>query len=261
MAAHDHHDTPDEAEQLRQDHLRSLGMMLVGVAHELNTPLGVVVSTHDSLRRCRGRLAELADRDSLDAAGMQELRSILQHIDASEPVVLAGLERMQGLVRELRLSGRADADAGATRHEPASLVALLEGNLTLLHFELKRGVVVERHYESEPRVMAHPVYLAQVFLNLLRNALQAMAGQGTMVLTVREQDGQAVVEVADTGPGLSDEVLAHLFKDDFTTKCAEEGTGIGLRISHRILEKHGGQIAAANRPEGGAVFTVTLPLV
>jgi signal transduction histidine kinase len=137
---------------------------------------------------------------------------------------------------------------------------MLEGNLTLLHFDLKQGVAIDRRYEADPQVLAHDVFLVQVFLNLLRNAIQAMAGQGTIELTVRERDGRAVVEVADTGPGLSDEALAHLFKDDFTTKCPEEGTGIGLRISQRILEKHGGDIVAANRPEGGARFTVTLPL-
>jgi signal transduction histidine kinase len=259
MATRDDDLTTGDHEQLRQEHLRNLGLMLVGVAHELNTPLGVVVSTHDNMRRCRDRLEELASRPALDPAGMDELRAILRHIDASEPVLQAGLERMQGLVRELRLAGR--ADAGDTRHEPTSLVSLLEGNLTLLHFDLKQGVAIDRRYEADPRVLAHDVFLAQVFLNLLRNAIQAMAGQGTIELTVRERDGRAVVEVADTGPGLSDEALAHLFKDDFTTKCPEEGTGIGLRISQRILEKHGGDIVAANRPEGGARFTVTLPLV
>ena len=101
--------------------------------------------------------------------------------------------------------------------------------------------------------------LGQVFLNLLRNALQAMDGEGTLTIGVAERDGQAVVTVADTGPGVPREVLERLFQRAVTTKCVETGTGLGLLVSRQVLDKCGGSIAAANRPEGGAVFTVTLP--
>lgn len=246
----------DDATALHQEHLRQLGMMLVGIAHELNTPLGVVASTCDSLQRCQEKLREVLAQPSLTAADHERLRDILAHMDSGKPVLTAGIGRMQGLVRELRLAGREDR---AARHEPMSLVDILEGNLVLLHFDLKQGISIERHYEIEPLVPAHPVFLAQVFLNLLRNAIQAMDGQGTIVLTIRDSGDQVVVEVADTGPGLTDDLLARLFQEPLTTKCEDTGTGIGLLNCRRIVEKHGGTIAAGNRPTGGAVFTVTLP--
>ena len=251
-------DRPDHASfaDVDDEHLRQLGLMLVGIAHELNTPLSVVVSTCDSLQRCRGKLHEVLDKPALSADDHGRLRTILEHMDDGQPVIAAGLDRLQAMVRALRLSARGE---GPGEHEPVSLVRVLESVLLLLHFELKQGVKVERRFEVEPTVLAHEVFLGQVFLNLFRNAIQAMAGQGTITLSVRERGGRIEVEVADSGPGIPGDVLAQLFTCRLTTKCSETGTGIGLMNCRRILEKHGGSITAANGPDGGAVFTVTLP--
>ena len=248
---------PDgDKEELRQEHLRHLGLMLVGIAHELNTPLSVVSSTCDSLQRCREKLHEVLDKPVLDAEDHERLRTILEHMDTGQPVIAMGLDRLEALVRELRLSARA---GGAAEPEPVSLVKILEGDLLLLHFELKQGVTVDRRFEVEPTVLAHEVMLGQVFLNLFRNAIQAMEGEGTITLSVRERNDRIEVEVADNGPGIPRDVLERLFTCETTTKCPETGTGIGLMNCRRILERHGGDITAANGPDGGSVFTVTLP--
>ena len=251
-------DRPDHASlaDIDDENLRQLGSMLVGIAHELNTPLSVVVSTCDSLQRCRDKLHEVLDQPALSGEDHERLRTILAHMDDGQPVIATGLDRLQALVRALRLSARGE---GAGQHEPVSLVKVLESVLLLLHFELKQGIAVERRFEVEPTVLAHEVFLGQVFLNLLRNAIQAMAGQGTITLSVRERGDRVVVEVADSGPGIPGEVLAQLFTCRLTTKCPETGTGIGLMNCRHVLEKHGGSITAANGPDGGAVFTVTLP--
>lgn len=163
----------EEVERLRDQHLRELGAMLVGIAHELNTPLGVVMSTCDGLQRCGQKLRELADKPALDAEDHERLRGILEHMESGGPVLAAGLQRMEALIRELRLQARA-GDGLAL--EPVSLLEILEGDLLLLHHQLKQGVTVERRFAARPTVMAHPVFLGQVFLNLLRNAIQAMEG-------------------------------------------------------------------------------------
>jgi signal transduction histidine kinase len=247
----------EESERLHDEHLRGLGSMLVGIAHELNTPLGVVMSTCDGLQRCRQKLRDLADKPALDAEDHERLRGILEHMESGGPVLAAGLQRMEALIRELRLQARA-GDGIAL--EPASLLEILEGDLLLLHHQLKQGVTVERRFAAQPTVMAHPVFLGQVFLNLLRNAIQAMEGAGTLTISVDADESRAEVRIADSGPGIPAAVLARLFQGDVTTKSRGEGTGIGLMNSRRIVAKHGGTIAAANGPHGGAVFTVTLPL-
>ena len=245
-----------EADQMREEHLRELGTMLVGIAHELNTPLGVVISTMDGMQRCHQKLREVANKPALEAGDQERLRAILDHMESGKPVLKEGLKRMEALVRELRLSGRSGE---GTSHEPVSIIDVLEGNLVLLHYQLKQGIDVERQFEARPVVQAHPIFLAQAFLNLMRNAIQAMDGQGTLSLTVRERDDGVEVVVADTGHGIPEAVLAKLFRCDVTTKDSGEGTGVGLLICQRIITKHGGRITAANGPNGGAVFTVTLP--
>jgi signal transduction histidine kinase len=247
-------DRPDEE---RREHLQMLGEMLVGIAHEMNTPVGVLVSMLDGMRRCHARLGELAEAESLGPEQHAQLRDLVARLQQPAPVLDVAVERLQGLVRELRLVGRPQEE---DPFEPVRLVPVIEGDLLLLQFELKQGVTVERRFEAEPVVRGRATWLGQVFLNLLRNAIQALDHHGTITVTVRERGGAAEVIVADDGPGIAEDVLPRLFQRECTTKGREAGTGVGLLLSERIVRKHGGSIAAANAPAGGAVFTVTLPL-
>jgi signal transduction histidine kinase len=99
-----------------------------------------------------------------------------------------------------------------------------------------------------------------VFLNLLANAAQAIAGPGAITVETRREGDAAVIVVADTGPGIAPDALGRVFDPFFTTKPVGEGTGLGLSISYEIVTKHGGEIRAENAPGGGAVFTVRIPL-
>jgi C4-dicarboxylate-specific signal transduction histidine kinase len=111
--------------------------------------------------------------------------------------------------------------------------------------------------EGLPQVVADPSQLEQVFLNLCINAVQAMGGQvGALTLRSRAGDGQVLVEVEDTGPGIPADLRGSIFKPFFTTK--REGNGLGLAISARIVAEHGGHIGYRCPPEGGTIFTITL---
>ena len=102
--------------------------------------------------------------------------------------------------------------------------------------------------------------LAQVVLNLLLNAADAIGGEGTIVLDVSREEEWVRLVVQDTGPGIPPEILGHLFEPFVTSKPTGEGTGLGLAVCHTLVGKLGGTLEASNPPEGGARFTVLLPL-
>jgi signal transduction histidine kinase len=144
--------------------------------------------------------------------------------------------------------------------EPVDLHEELESSLTLLNHLLKDRIAVRRQYGLDGPVECVRSQIDQVFLNLLANAAQAIQGPGTIAIETRREGPTAIVRVRDTGPGIPPEVLGRVFDPFFTTKPVGEGTGLGLSISYEIVAKHGGEIRAESPPEGGAVFTIRLPV-
>jgi signal transduction histidine kinase len=137
----------------------------------------------------------------------------------------------------------------------------LESTLVVLGHAIPDGVVVVRDYgERTPIVDGYPGELNQVWTHLIRNALDALAGTGTLRVSTRADDGAVVVEIGDTGQGMPPAVAARAFEPFFTTKPVGSGTGLGLDIARRIVEeRHGGSIAVDSRP-GDTVLRVRLPV-
>jgi two-component system sensor histidine kinase HupT/HoxJ len=125
-----------------------------------------------------------------------------------------------------------------------------------------KAFVVERDLPPELPVRGSPGQLQQVVINLVQNAADATAGRPQPQLVIRGEvrPGQIQVSFHDNGPGMDESVLGNVFDPFFTTKPVGKGTGLGLSISYGIVERHGGRLAAANHPDGGALFTLTLPL-
>lgn len=244
-----------------QEKMATLGHLLAGLAHELNTPLGAVSCSLDTAKRALDKVDgvwEGLERSPQDAGAAEELargRKALDIVKANEPVLEQALARTGQLVRQLRLAGRGDKEEPV----PVDVNALVEGTLVLLTHELKNEVAVDLNLGEVPPVLGWPGPLGQVFLNLILNAQQALAGPGTVTVFSGVDNGQVVVKVSDSGPGLPAGCRDRLFSPGWTTKSEEEGTGLGLFISKRIVERHAGRIEAGNDPAGGAVFVVTLP--
>ena len=151
---------------------------------------------------------------------------------------------------------------------PVSLTAVLHKVLALRAAALRAGdIEVVRHYEEKlPRVPGDPLLLHQAFLNIVLNAEQAIAavgrpGQIAITIAASQSADRVVTTVRDTGSGMSPDVLSRIFEPFFTTKDVGQGTGLGLAITYGIVQEHGGHIAAANHPDGGAVITVELPII
>ncbi len=136
----------------------------------------------------------------------------------------------------------------------------LENTLVILRYKLKQGIAVERDYDpAVPLIQAYASELNQVWTNIIDNAIDAMEGQGKITLRTRYQDPWVVVDIADDGPGIPQEILPKLFNPFFTTKPMGKGTGLGLNISYNIIHKHGGDIKVDSKP-GETHFAVWLPL-
>jgi len=142
---------------------------------------------------------------------------------------------------------------------PANLVDTIETVLTLYHNKLKYGINVVKNYEQLPSVWCYPDELNQVWTNLIHNALQAMDNKGTLTIELSKQDQFAVVNITDTGIGIPDEIQNKIFDPFFTTKPAGEGSGLGLDIVKKILDKHQGKIEFESEI-GKTTFSVSIPI-
>ena len=164
-------------------------------------------------------------------------------------------------VSELVAAVRSYSQLDRALVQPTDVTEGLESTLVMLGHKLRGGVTVVRDYAPDlPVVEAIPGELNQVWTNVIDNAVDAMEGSGTLRITVRGIEDGVVVEIADDGPGLPDDVAAHAFEPFFTTKEVGKGTGLGLDISRRIIvEHHGGEIGVESVPDTTAV-RIRLPL-
>lgn len=141
---------------------------------------------------------------------------------------------------------------------PVDLVASIENLLVLYYGAYKRSVRVERSWTCRDRAFGSKDRLDQVWVNLVNNALRAMAYQGTLSLSTRRKGPWIEVEIGDDGPGIPQEIQDRIFEPFFTTKRDGEGTGLGLDVCRRFIDEAGGSIRFESRP-GRTVFTVSLP--
>lgn len=218
------------------ERLSSLGLLTAGVAHEINNPLEGI-----------GNYLTLLEKPAVSDEQRQRWASEVRH----------GFERIRVIVRDLLSFSRPGVEQGR-----ADLLECFERVSKLVGYTKSFGAVeiVGEGLQRGMSVAAERGRLEQVLLNLMMNAATAMGGKGRITVRVRRLQRDAepwlAIEVLDQGPGIPAEHLARIFDPFFTTT---QGTGLGLTISYGLIRAHGGELRAANRAEGGAVFTVLLP--
>jgi two-component system NtrC family sensor kinase len=243
------------AELINSTRLVSLGNLVAGLVHEVNTPIGALVSNHDVLQRALARLQTILADEKVDEHELQQVRKIVRALDDITDVNTQAVQRIDHLVKNLRNFGRPDRSeiAWANLHEG------LDSTLAIMRHEL-REIQVVRDYGELPPVLCRPQQINQVFMNLLVNACQASEHDGSLHIRTRADGQHALVTVADNGSGIPAELQARIFEPGFTTKGGRIGMGMGLLISRQIVESHGGTIVVQSTPGSGAEFTVKLPV-
>ena len=224
------------------ERLQQLGVMTSGMVHEFNNMLTPIMSQSLLL------LEQIADQEN-----SPQFENALDIYEASE--------NARDVLRRISSMSKKDVDMG---FKGIDLCALLQKTMNLSAMAKNPHIGQQLTLPGEPLfISGNEQLLTQAFLNLMINACQAMGEQGTLTVTAEKEPragaGYVRVEVSDTGPGIPDEKLGSIYDPFYTTK-GERGTGLGLAICQQIIETHKGTITAANRPGGGAVFTVRIPL-
>jgi signal transduction histidine kinase len=322
-----------QAKLIESEKIATLGQLVAGIAHEINTPLGAINSAagtvQNSLRFTIEQLPQLfkslSDEEQklffqmtdtalsadqkLTMAEKRDLRNelmsslekhtipnarkvaetmvnmgvyrdiepflpLLNHSEVntifdaanklsmmkrSSQTISIAVERASKIVFALRNFARFDHSGEKVK---ANITETLETVLTIYHNQIKRNTVLMRNYEDVPMTYCFPDELNQVWTNLIHNALQAMNYEGTLTVGIRHDaaSNAIVVSVQDTGTGIPKDIREKIFQPFFTTKAAGEGSGLGLDIVRKIIEKHDGQIWLDSEVGKGTTFFVSIPI-
>lgn len=238
---------------LRSEKMASLGMLVAGIAHEINTPLAAINSNTDmfirSFEKLRIKLGS-PDGDPRDALTTICVMENLANVN------LTACQRLDGIVKTLKNFARLD-------EEDFKLVDIQEGldsTLELTAHLNRNRIKVIKEYGDIPKIRCYANQLNQVFMNLIVNACQAIDRNGTLTIRTRASVSQVHVEISDTGSGIDPKHLSKIFDPGFTTKGVGVGTGLGLSISYKIMQEHAGSIDVESKKGKGTTFTVNIPI-
>ena len=263
---------------VQSEKMASLGQMVAGVAHEINTPLGyvrnnvavgkqVLQQACDLLDAAEGMIDSMMDStvaEDVVATKLDVLRGVVGDLRESSALSdaqaltednLFGLDQISELVINLRSFSRLDQ----AKISDVDLNACLDSVLVIARNVLKHRVEVIREYSDLPPVRCVPSQINQVLMNIITNAAQAIEGEGQIVIKTSADDGFVLVVIQDNGRGMSPDVMKRVFDPFFTTKPVGQGTGLGLSICYQIVQQHQGQIQVMSVPGKGSQFVISLP--
>ena len=257
-----------QSQLLQHEKLASIGTLTAGISHEINNPCNFAhVGAHNlqqDLDELHEFLRHLAGDDAAPEL-WQAIEARFVKLEASLGSVREGTTRIRDLVRDLRTFARLDVANWLVTPVGDGLVA----TVNLVRTQYADQVQIELDLPDDPPLYCWPTQLNQVFMNLIVNACQAIAARpeaerqrvpGRLQIHSRIEGGNLLLEFADNGPGMPPEIIERIFDPFFTTKPVGEGMGMGLAISHGIIEKHHGSISVESSPGQGSRFVLRLPL-
>jgi two-component system NtrC family sensor kinase len=242
--------------QITEEHkMGSIGRLLAGIVHEINSPIGAILSNNQVIIRS----LELVGNAMVggDAAALEKARKIVETCQSLAAIDKIACERISEVIRGLKTFARVDS----AELRRVNLNEYLQNTLKLTHAEFHRRIHVETDFGDLPPVECHPQMLNQVFLNILVNAGQAIEGEGKIAVRTRREGDDVQISISDTGRGIKPEDRSKILAGGFTTKAVGIGTGLGLAISKKIVEEtHGGSLSFESEVGAGTTFHIRIPI-
>lgn len=266
-----------QSQILQQEKMASIGQLAAGVAHEINNPIGFIMSNLNTLLKYSERIkdfvssqTEALDSISKDISSNKEILErlkekrktskfdyIMQDIGNLVGESIEGAERVKRIVQDLKSFSRVDE----AEYKLDDINAGIESTINIIWNELKYKAVIKKEYGDIPRTKCNLGQLNQVFMNILMNAVQAMEKQGEITVRTWNEAGSIFISISDTGSGIPEDKVNRIFEPFFTTKPVGEGTGLGLSITYDIVRKHNGDITVKSELGVGTTFIINIPVI
>lgn len=234
---------------LLKEKMASLGDLVAAVAHEINNPVGAIMSSVDIARRCLARIEE----NPPDWDGRERSMAILSE---NVRVITGASDRVATLVRSLKNFARLDE----AQYQKVDIHEGIESSLHLLGSDLMKRISVNRDYAELPPVGCYPARLNQVFLNVLKNAAESIRGEGVISIATMQEQSTVRVVITDTGRGIPQANLQRIFDIGLRPSGERIRMGSGLSTAYRVIQEHGGQISIDSEVDRGTTVTIVLPL-
>jgi ligand-binding sensor domain-containing protein/signal transduction histidine kinase len=247
-----------QAQLLQSEKLADLGQLTAGLTHEINTPAGVVKSNLDILLRCVNRLEEMIPRSESigDLLESPEYRRVVKMLRENGHISAQANERIARIIASLKSFARLDE----SHFSRADIHEGLDSTLTLMQHEISEEIQVVKEFGDIPNIYCYPSELNQVFMGILRNAVEAIAQQGIIRIITQASNGSVCVRFIDSGRGIPAEKMDDIFNFKFTTKSNRVGFGMGLFNARTIVRKHNGDIHVKSEVGKGTELMIELPV-
>lgn len=235
-----------------KEKLAGLGQLVAGISHEINNPIGTVISSMDVLKRCLAKI-----RKTLTNSKMKE--GLSETLNISEDNVKVSVEagnRIALITKSLKNFAALDE----SDYQVVNINQGIDNSLTLLEGELRDRIKITKHYGDIPKIGCYPGQLNQVFMNLFKNASQAIADFGSIKVKTSQENNHIKIEIADTGRGIPSEKLNRIFDFGFTPGEARVKMSSGLSTAYNIIQKHRGKMQVESREGKGTTVSVFLPI-
>lgn len=246
-----------QAQLVQSGKMVALGQLVAGIIHEINSPIGAIKSSVDVAERVCDILKQILESTDIQKTKehYKKLISIYEILQQNNEITTRGTNRILKIIKSLKNFSRLDEATFQKTHIHDGL----ENTLTLLEHDLKDGIIVRKEYGDIPEIFHFPSELNQVFMNLLLNAIQSMPERGAISIQTFKENGHINIKIADTGKGIPQEKIAHLFEPGFTEKKSRVRMRTGLYSSYNIVLKHKGDIRVESEVGKGTTFTVSIP--